>query len=90
MPKIKYVDINFSPDKLKRIQVANTIIEEYHQQGFGLTLRQLFYQHVARGYIANSVKEYNRLGDIISDARLAGLVDWINTATPNCGWKRSL
>jgi hypothetical protein len=76
MPKIKYEEINFSPSKLTRISRANTIIDEYHRQGFDLTLRQLYYQHVARGWIANNVKEYNRLGDLVSDARMAGLIDW--------------
>jgi hypothetical protein len=42
----------------------------------GLTLRQLYYQFVARGWIANNQKEYKRLGKIINDARMAGLIDW--------------
>jgi hypothetical protein len=44
--------------------------------GFDLTLRQLFYQHVSRGWIANKQTEYKRLGGVIADARLAGLIDW--------------
>jgi len=31
---------------------------------------------VARGLLANTDKNYNKLGNIISDARRAGLIDW--------------
>jgi len=55
---------------------ANAILNELMDQGYTLTLRQLYYQLVARGTIANKMTEYKRLGSIINDARLAGLVDW--------------
>jgi len=42
-----------------------------------LTLRQLYYQFVSRDLIANTMKSYKRLGGIINDARLAGLIDWL-------------
>jgi len=58
------------------IQIANEIIDEYQQQGFSLTLRQLYYQFVARDHIENTIQSYKRLGGIINDARLAGLIDW--------------
>lgn len=76
MPRIKYRDLNLGPAKLQVIAQANKIIVEYAQQGFDLTLRQLYYQFVARDIIPNRVQEYKRLGDIINDGRLAGLVDW--------------
>jgi hypothetical protein len=38
-----------------------------------MTLRQLFYQFVARGLIANTTAEYKRLSRTITDARRAGL-----------------
>lgn len=76
MPLIQYKAIDFSAAKLAQITRANVIIKEYERQGFSLTLRQLYYQFVSRDYISNNVKEYNRLGDLISDARLAGLIDW--------------
>jgi hypothetical protein len=72
------VFIPFKPHAATRnvIEQANTIIDEYLGQGFKLTLRQLFYQHVARGLIENSLKQYKRLGTIIRNARDGGLVDW--------------
>lgn len=58
------------------IEKANEIIEEYQEQGFDLTLRQLYYQFVSRDIIANNQKEYNNLGKIISKGRRGGFIDW--------------
>lgn len=76
MPKICYTPKLFKPETLVIIGQANTIIDEYAAQGFDLTLRQLYYQFVARDLLANRQTEYKRLGGIINDARLAGLIDW--------------
>lgn len=76
MPRIRYVAKSFSAAHLEAIERANAIIDEYRAQGFTLTLRQLYYQFVARDLIANKQTEYKRLGGIVSDARLAGLLDW--------------
>jgi len=76
MPKIAYQQHRFSAASVATIQRANDIIAEYAAQGFDLTLRQLYYQFVARGYVPNRDREYSKLGSIINDARLAGLVDW--------------
>lgn len=74
--KQAFVDISFRGSSLKVIEQANSIIEEYQRRGFVLTLRQLYYQFVSRDLIQNAQSEYKRLGKIINDARLAGLVDW--------------
>lgn len=74
--KIKYEEHKFNGRSLDIIEHANTIIEEYSRQGYNLTLRQTYYQLVARGFIENSESSYKRTGDIINNARLAGLVDW--------------
>lgn len=76
MPRELYISRNFGSAGLDVIDKANTIIEEYQAQGYALTLRQLYYQFVARGFISNDQKEYNKLGSIINHARLAGLIDW--------------
>jgi hypothetical protein len=55
---------------------ANGIVAEYQALGFVLTLRQLYYQFVARDLIANTLAEYKRLGTIIKSGRRAGLIDW--------------
>jgi len=76
MSKICYVAKKLNRSSMRIVNRADEIIMEYHKQGFDLTLRQLYYQFVARGYIANKDSEYKRLGSIVSDARLAGLIDW--------------
>lgn len=58
------------------IMTANEILEDYEKQGFQLTLRQLYYQFVARDLIPNTEKSYKRLGNIISNGRLWGFIDW--------------
>lgn len=72
-----YVEKRFQQSSMEIIVMANEIIDEYLEQDFKLTLRQLYYQFVARGYLANKQSEYKRLGSIISDGRLAGLIDWV-------------
>ena len=74
--KIQYKSFNFRDDSLARIELANNIIKSYQAQGLRLTLRQLYYQFVTRNAIPNQEKSYDSLGKLISDARLAGLVDW--------------
>jgi hypothetical protein len=76
MPKICYVEKKFSYESRLIISKALEIIGEYESDGYDLTLRQLYYQFVARGLLANKDTEYNKLGRIVSDARLAGLIDW--------------
>lgn len=74
--KIKYKSFRFSASSRALIDVCNRIIADYADQGFTLTLRQLYYQLVSRDFIPNSQKDYKRVGSIINDARLAGLIDW--------------
>lgn len=76
MPKIAYRDSNFRDSTLKVIQQANEIAGLYGRQGFTLTLRQLYYQFVARDLLPNTQQSYKRLGSIINDARYAGMFDW--------------
>lgn len=76
MPKIAYIEKTFRDDKLELVGIANGIVAEYEAQGYGLTLRQLYYQMVSRDIIPNNIRSYKNLGNLINDARLAGLVDW--------------
>lgn len=76
MSKIRYVYQTFQQTTLTRIKQADQIMSEYAEQGYDLTLRQLYYQFVARGLCANKQREYKKLGDAVSNGRLAGLLDW--------------
>lgn len=76
MPKIQYKEIAFRADSLKLIDLINQVIDEYSTQGYELTLRQAYYQLVARGYIPNNERSYKNIGNLINNGRLAGLIDW--------------
>lgn len=76
MPKIQYKKINFKQSSLDLIKLVNEVINEYSAQGYELTLRQAYYQLVARGYIPNNERSYKNIGSLINDGRLAGLIDW--------------
>lgn len=78
---------NISADRLAIIKIANGIITRYTQQGYSLTLRQLYYQFISGDLFPaswqdpttgsiNNERSYKNLGKIISDGRLNGLIDW--------------
>ncbi len=94
--KITYVERKFSSHVMQAIDAVITIIAEYTAEGYRLTLRQLYYQFVARDTFPNDRRwtwtghrwlrdpdgtknaqpNYKWLGGIVSDGRLAGLIDW--------------
>lgn len=74
--RIQYINRKFGTKATALIGMANNILLEMYQDGYTLTLRQLYYQFVARDLIANTLQSYKRLGNTISEARLAGLIDW--------------
>ena len=58
------------------IEACNGIITQYQAQKLTLTLRQLYYQLVTKNVISNEERSYKTLGNLVSDGRLAGLIDW--------------
>ena len=76
MPKIQYKEIRFQQKSLDLIELVNQVVDEYSAQGYELTLRQVYYQLVARGYIPINERSYKNVGSLINDGRLAGLIDW--------------
>lgn len=74
--KIRYKDINFRSKSLALIEKANEFLGEYRRQGYVVTLRQLYYRFVSEDIIPNKTSEYDNLGSLINDARLAGLISW--------------
>lgn len=59
-----------------QLVTINKIIEEYAEQGYTLTLRQLYYQLVSRDIIPNLQKEYAKLSGLLVKGRMGGIVDW--------------
>lgn len=77
MPRIAYLlPKRFRPDSLRIIELADEICRDFARQGYDLTLRQLYYQFISRDAFPNTEQSYNRLGKLISDARLQGMIDW--------------
>lgn len=76
MARIEYIPKSMSSDRLAMVRAANAICAEYQAQGLQLTLRQLYYQFVARDLLPNKQSEYKRLGDTLNDARMSGRMDW--------------
>ena len=66
----------FCERKMFMIKNINAIIAEYEENYISITLRQLYYQLVARGYIPNKVSEYKKLVSLVRDGRYAGVIDW--------------
>lgn len=76
MSKIKFRPAALSEENLARLEMINSIIEEYRGQGLILTLRQLYYQLVSRDVIPNTIKEYKKLSVLLVEGRMCGIVDW--------------
>ena len=76
MGKIKFRDIKMSRQNQERLSFINEIIQEYQEQNYILTLRQLYYQLVSRDVIPNKQNEYAKLSNLLKEGRMAGIVDW--------------
>ena len=82
MAREAFVHKAFSNKSMRLIEEANLILSDYFDDGYTLTLRQLHYQLFARATIIlgqpyeNTERSYKRLGDVLNDGRLAGLIDW--------------
>lgn len=90
MSKEKFRDVKFSREinvtlnkdnhwnisHSKLLAYAIKITEEYAAKGIKMSLRQFYYQLVARGYIPNHDKVYKRLSKFVTDIRYNGDIDW--------------
>lgn len=63
---------------LKMIGYCNKIIDEFESQGYSVSVRQIYYQMVARGYTGgeNTPKMYSRIQAALNEGRMQGLVSW--------------
>ena len=58
------------------IEHIKEIVDEFQEEGYVLTLRQLHYQLVTKNYIINHDSAYKKLSNILDDCRYAGIIDW--------------
>jgi hypothetical protein len=68
--------LKLSAKNKEQLKIINSIIEEYRQQGYRLTLRQLYYQLVTKVIIENKDSEYSKLSNLLVKGRMCGMVDW--------------
>lgn len=66
----------FREASLNLVAAFSEVAAGYIANGMRLTVRQLYYQGVARGWYDNSEREYQRVIRLLTDAREAGLFDW--------------
>jgi hypothetical protein len=76
MAREQYIEKRFNAASERLIAVMDAICEDYQAQGYVLTVRQLYYQLVAKALIPNTEESYKRVTSLVNDARLAGLMDW--------------
>ncbi len=76
MPKITYEKWSPRGEARELVSQAEAICVDFQSQGYDLTLRQLYYQFVAKALIPNNQLSYDRLGQTINKARMAGYLDW--------------
>lgn len=74
--KETFIEKEFGSAAREMLGHIETILAAYARQGYDLSLRQLYYQLVSKNLITNSEKSYKNLGCLVSDARLAGWIDW--------------
>lgn len=74
--KEQFIEKRFGSEALGMIAKITSILAEYVQAGYDLSLRQLYYQLVSRNIIENTERSYKNVGNLVSDARMTGLIDW--------------
>lgn len=73
---IAYEEKNLRRDSIELIGRINAVVEEYERKGFTLTVRQIHYQFVQRGWLPNTGQTYNRIQGAINTGRNVGLISW--------------
>lgn len=74
--KQRYKIIRMRRNSRALLEQCAQIVESYRQQGFRISLRQLYYQLVTRNIVLNNEKSYGNLSNLVSNGRLIGELDW--------------
>lgn len=74
--KETFIRKKFGAEALTLLEVIGAVLRRYAAQGYQLSLRQLYYQLVAQNVVANTERSYKNVGNLVSDARLSGIIDW--------------
>lgn len=66
----------FTEERAQRIYRIRQLVEEYGAQGMNVSVRQVYYQFVARGWAPSGDRTYDQVQSDLNVGRLAGLVPW--------------
>lgn len=86
--KQSYLDIRFNQETHALLDAIDKILARYSAKGMPMTVRQLYYRLVTTNTIENSIKSYKRLVKIVTDGRMAGLLDWDAIEDRHRHWQR--
>ncbi len=76
MACVQYKEIALRGNAMRMVRKAIEIFEDPENAGQVMTLRQLYYQFIGCDYFPNNKLSYRKLARVMSDARIAGLIDW--------------
>lgn len=71
-----FIEKRFGAEAQTLLRQILAVLQDYAAQGYDLSLRQLYYQLVSKNVVVNTERSYKNVGNLVSDARLAGLIDW--------------
>lgn len=74
--KEAFNEIALSTANWEKLSLVVQVLDDFAEQGYRLSLRQLYYQLVTKNIIPNVKSEYAKLGTLLVKGRMAGLVDW--------------
>lgn len=74
--KKAFTEIRFRSESRRVLDHALDVIQRYEAEGYKLSLRQLYYQLVAANVVENTERSYKRVGELLVNARYAGLASW--------------
>jgi len=67
--------ISWTPHRLEQLAQIKEVLEEWKDY-LPMTLRQVYYQLVGKGYLENKRSKYSDLSGIVKWSRLDGLIGW--------------
>ena len=67
--------ISWTPHRLEQLAQIKEILEEWREY-LPMTLRQVYYQLVGKGYLENKRSKYSDLSGVVKWSRLDGLIGW--------------
>lgn len=76
MAKKFFEATQMSAASLELAAMMGEILTDYAEQGFDLSLRQLYYQLVTRNAVVNTEQSYKNVGAVLGKARMNGYIDW--------------